>query len=121
MGKVSDMAGILLRNGKVIDVANKKIERRDVFIKDGKICSALPAEEIDETIDLNGAYISPGFIDGHIHIESSMLTPLEFSYEAVKWGTTSVFVDPHEIANVLGRKGIDLFLEQALHRTYHRI
>ncbi|MFH1664840.1 MAG: adenine deaminase [Candidatus Omnitrophota bacterium] len=106
-------AGILFSNGRVVDVVGKRIVRKDVMVKDGKICLSFSPDDADEVIDLKGAYISPGFIDGHIHIESSMLTPLEFAYEAVRHGTTSVFVDPHEIANVLGRKGIDLFLDQA--------
>lgn len=108
------MSALVLRNGKVIDVIGKKIDEGDVVIKDGRIAGHSSSEDsTDEIIDVKGAYISPGLIDGHIHIESSMLTPLEFAYEAVKYGTTSVFVDPHEAANVLGRKGIELFLEQS--------
>ncbi len=109
------MSSILLKNGRLIDVEARKIERGDLLVRDGKIHFPVGEEAAaaEETIDLGGAYISPGFIDGHIHIESSTLTPLEFSREAVKRGTTSLFVDPHEIANVLGAKGVRLFLEQA--------
>ena len=57
--------------------------------------------------------MAPGFIDSHLHVESSMLNPIEFATEAVKHGTTTMLVDPHEIANVFGRKAIDLFLEQS--------
>jgi adenine deaminase len=64
-------------------------------------------------LELEGRYLAPGFLDAHLHIESSMLTPLEFARVAVIHGTTGVFVDPHEIANVQGRRGIALFLEQA--------
>lgn len=109
------MSSILLKNGNLINVEAKKIERGDLLVREGKIHFPAGGEAAtaDETIDLGGAYVSPGFIDGHIHIESSTLTPLEFSREAVKRGTTSLFVDPHEIANVLGVKGVRLFLEQA--------
>ena len=104
---------ILLKNGRVIDVTQKRIEKKDIAIKGNIIISVDEGIEYDEVIDLRNSYIAPGLIDGHLHIESSMLTPIEFSFEAIKNGTTSVFVDPHEIANVLGRKGVDLFLEIA--------
>ena len=107
------MGTILLKNGRVIDVINNRIEEKDIVIKDDMIVSINEVLEYDEVIDLRKAYVAPGLIDGHLHIESSMLTPIEFSFEAIKNGTTSVFVDPHEIANVLGRKGVDLFLKMA--------
>jgi adenine deaminase len=107
------MGNILLKNGRVIDVIENRIEKKDIAIS-GRVI-ALPDEklEYDEVIDLDNAFVGPGFIDGHLHIESSMLSPVEFSFEAVKHGTTSIFVDPHEIANVLGRKGVELFLDMA--------
>jgi adenine deaminase len=109
------MRSIFLVNGRVLDVRKKIIYLRDILVRDGKIHFPLAGETVkaDEVIDLAGAYVSPGLIDGHIHIESSMLTPLEFAQEAVTWGTTSVFADPHEIANVLGMKGVRLFLDQS--------
>ncbi len=107
------MQNIIIKGGSVIDVVAKKITKGDIFVKDGKISAAFPEGEAAEVIDAEGSYVSPGLIDGHIHIESSMLTPLEFARESVSRGTTSVFVDPHEITNVLGPKGIELFLEQA--------
>ena len=109
------MSEILLKNGNLINVEARRIEKGDLLVRDGKIYfpSAEEAASAGETIDLGGAYVSPGFIDGHIHIESSTLTPPEFAKEAVKRGTTSLFVDPHEIANVLGVKGVRLFLEQS--------
>ena len=66
-----------------------------------------------ETLDITGQYVIPGFIDPHLHIESSLLSPLEFAQAAVRRGTTAVFVDPHEIANVAGKEGIALFLRHA--------
>lgn len=107
------MESILLKNGRVIDVAEKKIEQLDIAVVDGKIEVPGKTGSFDREIDLKGSYVCPGLIDGHIHIESSMLTPVEFSRKAVLRGTTSVFVDPHEIANVLGRKGVELFMDIA--------
>lgn len=64
-------------------------------------------------MDATGLFISPGFIDSHLHIESSMVPPLEFSRAAVPHGTTCVLVDPHEITNVFGEKALELFMDQA--------
>ncbi|MGD2245538.1 MAG: adenine deaminase [Candidatus Aminicenantes bacterium] len=108
------MFDLILTKGNIIDVRSCKISQGDVMIKDGIIVriGSSSGESAQKVIDISGKFISPGLIDSHLHIESSMLSPLEFSREAVKHGTTSIFVDPHEIANVNGRKGIDLFLKQ---------
>lgn len=109
------MYDLILRGGNIIDVLSQKIRKGDVLINKGIIAEieSPQRQNAKKTIDIQGKYVAPGFIDSHLHIESSMLSPLEFSREAVKHGTTAIFVDPHEIANVLGRKGIDLFLEQS--------
>ncbi len=109
------MFDLILTKGNIIDVRSRKISPGDVMIRDGIIVriGSSSGESAKKFIDISGKFISPGLIDSHLHIESSMLSPLEFSREAVKHGTTSIFVDPHEIANVSGRKGIDLFLKQA--------
>jgi len=109
------MYDLVIKGGNIIDVRSQKIRKGDVLIKNGIIArvESSQKEEAKRIIDIQGKYIAPGFIDSHLHVESSMLSPLEFSREAVKHGTTAIFVDPHEIANVLGRKGIDLFLEQS--------
>lgn len=107
------MAVIFLKNGKVIDVVRKYVTRKDLWINGDKITFIRPKHKPHKTINLKGSYISPGFIDGHIHIETSMISPLEFAYEAVKHGTTSVFADPRKITNVFGEKGIQLFLNLA--------
>ncbi len=107
---------LIIKNGTLIDVRNKRLISADLMIRDGIIVRIGKAERSDRTeklIDADGQYISPGFIDSHLHIESSLLSPLAFAQKAVTCGTTSVFVDPHEIANVCGRKGIALFLDQA--------
>jgi len=109
------MYDLILTGGNIIDVCSKKIYKGDILIKNGIIIGIDPSQNKNarKIIEINGRYIAPGFIDSHLHIESSMLSPLEFSKEAVKHGTTAIFVDPHEIANVCGRKGIDLFLKQS--------
>ena len=109
------MYDLILKGGNIIDVRSQKIHKSDVLIKNGIIAmvESSQKEEAKRIIDIQGKYVAPGFIDSHLHVESSMLSPLEFSREAVKHGTTAIFVDPHEIANVLGRKGIDLFLQQS--------
>ncbi|MBF0299695.1 MAG: adenine deaminase, partial [Oligoflexia bacterium] len=70
-------------------------------------------KKAEKIIDLKGAYVAPGFIDSHVHIESSMLTPFEFAKAIVPLGTTSAIADPHEIANVLGQDGIKFMLESS--------
>jgi len=109
------MYDLILKGGNIIDVRSQNIRKGDVLIKNGIIAGKESSqnEKAKRIIDIQGKYVAPGFIDSHLHVESSMLSPLEFSREAVKHGTTAIFVDPHEIVNVLGRKGIDLFLEQS--------
>ena len=107
---------LVLRGGTIVDVVEKRCYVGDVRIKNGLIHSIertpTTAGEV-ETLDITGKYIIPGFIDPHLHIESSLLSPLEFAQAAVRRGTTAVFVDPHEIANVAGKEGIALFLRHA--------
>lgn len=91
-------------------------DNRDVAIFDGAIaCIGPPGAwpEAAETIDLAGRYLAPGFIDAHMHIESTMLPPSEFARLAVPRGTTSIIADPHEIANVLGADGIRWMMRNA--------
>ena len=108
------MFDTVLRNGSIVDVSKSAVYRADLGIKDGVIKEiGAIRKDAARIFDLAGQLISPGFIDFHIHIESSMLSPLEFSHAAVRHGTTTVMVDPHEIANVCGRDGVRLFLQQA--------
>jgi adenine deaminase len=107
---------LIIKNGTLIDVRSQRLISADLMIRDGiiaRIGKAAKSDRTENLIDADGQYISPGFIDSHLHIESSLLSPLAFAQKAVTCGTTSVFVDPHEIANVCGRKGIALFLDQA--------
>ena len=109
------MHDLILTKGKIIDVRSRRILEADILIKDGIITriGSLAGEETEKVVDVSGQHIAPGLIDSHLHIESSLLSPIEFCKEAVRHGTTSLFTDPHEIANVCGRKGIDLFLKQS--------
>ena len=115
-------AELLLRGGTVVDVVDKRCYAGDIFIRGGLIhhverapgtIDARALAEDAQTLDVTGQYVIPGFIDPHLHVESSLLSPLEFAQAAVRCGATAVFVDPHEIANVAGRDGIDLFLRHA--------
>ncbi|MDA1475707.1 adenine deaminase [Bacillus changyiensis] len=105
-------ADIVVKNGKVMDVFNQKWMETDIAITNGVIVG-LGDYEGKETIDAKGQMIVPGFIDGHVHIESSMVTPPQFAKAVIPHGVTTVITDPHEIANVAGVKGIHFMLEQA--------
>ena len=103
----------LLKNANVINVFTDEIVRQDVLISDGFVIGIgdYGNETADEIRDLDGCWICPGFIDGHIHIESTMLLPEEFARVCLPHGTTAVITDPHEIANVCGMDGIRFMLE----------
>ncbi|MDA3931406.1 MAG: adenine deaminase [Tenericutes bacterium] len=107
-----EQADLVLKNGKVINVFSKTIEEEDIAIADG-IIIGLGDYQGKEEINLSGYYISPGFIDGHVHIESSMLTPNNYALATMPRGTTSIVADCHEIANVAGKKGIDFMLNSS--------
>ncbi len=91
--------------GKIVDPINNRIYSGEIIVKDGKIYDI-----IENDVDVS-YYILPGFIDSHVHIESSMLTPCEFARIAVKHGTVGAVCDPHEIANVLGVDGVEFMYE----------
>jgi len=93
-------AELLLKNANVINVFSGEIMPTDVAVVHSRIVG-LGDYEAEETIDLEGAYLAPGFIDAHVHIESAMVPPSEFVRAVVPLGTTAVVTDPHEIANVL--------------------
>jgi len=100
-----ELADLVIKNGRVIDVFTKDIFPADVAIVDGVI-AAIGSYEGKETVDAAGMYVSPSFIDGHVHIESSMVTPVEFAKVVLPHGVTTVITDPHEIANVSGVNGL---------------
>jgi adenine deaminase len=106
------MVDLLIKNGRVVDVFSGEIEKKDVAIYGGMIMG-FGDYEARKIIDVKGDFLSPGLIDGHVHIESSMVTIPEFAQAVLPHGTTSVVTDPHEIANVLGQEGIRFMAESA--------
>ncbi len=103
-------ADLVIKGCMVLDVFCGKLEKKDVAIKDGFVAALGFGFEAKETVELKMGYVLPGFIDAHIHIESSMLHPVEFAKAVLPRGTTAVVADPHEIANVLGNDGIEYML-----------
>jgi len=104
---------LLLQGGTVVNVFTDETEKANVLIKDGKIIGVgdYGAEEADVVENIEGKYVCPGLIDGHIHIESTTLTPVELAKMCMPHGTTSIVADPHEIANVCGVQGIQYLME----------
>lgn len=103
-------ASLVLKNASVVNVFTEALESADVAIE-GNMIVGLGTYEGVEEIDLQGAILCPGFLDGHIHLESSMISPAEFSRAVLPHGTTGVMTDPHEIANVAGVAGIRYMME----------
>ena len=101
----------VITNVKVVNVITGEILKADVYIYDGFISHVeynQPGKlsAVDEVIDGEGKYLIPGLIDAHMHIESSMMTPRNFAKAVIPHGTTTVIIDPHEIANVVGVEGV---------------
>lgn len=105
-------ADLVLKNGKYLDVKSRTFIQGDIAIKDGKIIGVNKNYIGKEEKDIEGNYIVPGFIDGHIHLESSIISPENFAKIASIHGTTAVITDPHEIANVCGIDGIKYMLQK---------
>ena len=103
---------LILKNGKYLDVYARQFLDGDIAIKDGKIVGINGEFIGKQEINIEGKYIVPGFIDGHIHLESSVISPEDFAKVASIHGTTSVIADPHEIANVCGIDGIKYMLQK---------
>jgi adenine deaminase len=113
LAKGDEPADILLVGGRIINVYSGEIYQTGVAIAANQIVAVGTGYEAREVIDLNGSYVCPGFIDAHVHIESSMVPPPEFARAIVPRGTTTVVLDPHEIANVLGLDGIRYMFDTA--------
>ena len=94
--------------GHLVDIEKHSIYDAALTIQDGHIVEIQP---LQDTLPVDAPYIMPGFVDSHIHIESTLLTPSRFAPLAVRQGTVAVVADPHEIANVLGVEGVD-FMQQ---------
>ncbi len=102
-------ADLLLKNTRLVNVLSGEIHDADIAVADGMIVG-FGDYQAARVLDCQGRHVCPGLIDGHIHIESTLLTPWEFAKAAAPRGTCAVVWDPHEIANVLGRDGIEAML-----------
>ncbi|NNK64648.1 MAG: adenine deaminase, partial [Gemmatimonadetes bacterium] len=103
-------ADLIFRRARVVNVFTAEIEAADVAVAAGVVVGLGSGYDAETIVDLDGAYLAPSWIDAHVHIESSMVTPAQFARAVVPRGTTTVVVDPHEIANVHGAQGIDYML-----------
>ncbi len=115
-----DEAEVVIRGGRLVNVHTAEIQDGvDVAIKAGRVVLVGQAEHTigggTELIDASGYYLLPGLMEGHVHIESSMITPTQFARAVLPHGTTAVFIDNHELANVLGIEGIKVMMEEARH------
>ena len=110
LGKVK--ADLLLKNCKIVDGFTGAIVKTCVAVKDGIILGVSKSYQGKKEVDLKGAYIAPGFIDAHLHLESTMVAPAELVATAAACGTTTFIVDPHEACNVSGADGIKYILDQ---------
>jgi adenine deaminase len=105
-------ADLVLRGGRVLSVFTGELLEADVAVA-GEHVAGVGRYEGTETVDVTGLVLLPGFIDGHMHIESTKLMVDQFARAALPWGTTTVVIDPHEIANVFGLDGVRALLEAA--------
>ena len=106
-------ADLMIKNARLVNVLSGEIYEESIAIYGGRIIG-FGDYEAEKTIDADGLYLAPGFIDGHIHFESSMLSLPEFSRVLLPHGTTAAVIDPHEIANVLGLDGIRYVLNELI-------
>jgi adenine deaminase len=104
-------ADLLFTGGGVVNVFTGEVEEMDVAVSGDRIAGLGEGYEAAQVVDLRGRFLLPGFLDAHVHVESSLATPVEFARAVVPRGTTTVISDPHEIANVHGMDGIHYMLE----------
>ncbi len=116
-GKGDIKADLVLRNCRIVNVNTKEVHKGDIAIHSGFIIGIGDVDDLIGTgtklLDVNNAHVCPGLIDGHVHFESSMVTLTHFAHESLRHGTTGIVIDPHEIANILGARGIRLVLQEA--------
>ncbi len=118
-------ADLVVQNGQWVSVQSGEIiPETDIAIKGERIAFVGPDAshtigDETEVIDAEGRYLVPGLLDGHMHVESGMITVTEFVRAVVRRGTTAMFVDPHEIANVFGLKGVKLMVDEAAEQPIH--
>lgn len=114
-GKIK--ADLILKNCRIVNVNTKEITKGDIAISSGFISGIGDVDELaggkTGILDIKNAHVCPGLIDGHVHFESSMITLTQFAKQSIIHGTTGIVIDPHELANILGIKGISLVLREA--------
>ncbi len=108
-----EQADLVIKNANIVNVLTEEIYKGDIAINNGIIVGIAENYSGKKELDVNGAYVTPSFIDGHIHLESTMLLPEEFVKAVLPAGTTTVIIDPHEISNVFGLHGIS-FMHEAV-------
>ena len=108
-------ADLVLRNANLVNVVSGEIYPTDIVIHDRHVVALGAGYAARRDVDLTGKFVTPGLIDAHVHIESSLVTPAEFARAVLPHGVTTVITDPHEIANVLGLEGMRYMLERAKH------
>ena len=108
-----EKAELVIKNANIVNVLSEEIHKADIAIQDGIIVGISDNYFGEREIDINGAYVTPSFIDGHVHLESSMVLPKEFAKTVLPAGTTTAIIDPHEISNVFGLHGIS-FMHEAV-------
>ncbi|MDE1171223.1 MAG: adenine deaminase C-terminal domain-containing protein [Verrucomicrobium sp.] len=110
---------LIIRRARVLSAYSERIlEDREIWIEQGRIaavhpCGTLPPGDAAREYDARGGLLAPGLVDAHLHIESSMVTACAYAEAALRNGTTTIFCDSHEIANVLGARGVEMMLEDA--------
>lgn len=114
LAKGQKRVDLVVKNANLVNVLSGQIYQTDVAIVGDFIVGLGEGYEAKHTFDANGQYLSPGLIDGHIHIESTFLSPKEFSSVVSSHGTSAVICDPHEIANVIGLRGIDYVIHSSI-------
>ena len=109
-----EKAHIVLKNANLVNVFTEEIIKGDVAIYEDVI-AGIGSYEGEREVDCRGKFVCPGFIDAHMHIESTMVMPLELSKAVIKSGTTTLIADPHEMVNVVGSKAIDFLIDATEH------
>ena len=106
----AEKADLVLKNATYLNVFSNEFCHGDIAVAEGLIVGMGEYQGVEE-LDVSGGIVCPGFIDAHIHLESSLVTPWEFAKAVLPHGTTTVITDPHEIANVMGLAGVDYMLQ----------